>query len=322
MDPLLDAFAEAPPDVADAQLGVLLSAHAAPIVARVIASRLGAASGEAEDVRAQVLLHLMLRLRRGRTERTLAAIAAFTAYVATAAHHACDHFLRAKYPLRWQLRNRLRYALEHDKRFAVWKSAHGTWLAGPRGSETRHPVDAPPAARLSDIEPQQMKAFLVRLFEHSGRPLELTAIVDVAAEIWRVPLFLHDESSVLDQVRDEVPAVDTVLVQRERAERTWQEICALPLHQRQALLLNLKDDALSLFLITGTASLRGIAEALEMEAGTLAGLWNTLPLADNDLAVRLGCTRQQVINLRMAARKRLLNRLNGRANIAPVRTSP
>ena len=94
------------------------------------------------------------------------------------------------------------------------------------------------------------------------------------------------------------------------------------MRQRQALLLNLKDDALSLFLITGTASLRDLAAALEMDAAALAALWNDLPLPDNDLARRLSCTRQQVINLRMAARKRLANRLGSRANIAPVRTSP
>jgi hypothetical protein len=322
MDPLLDALADAAPDRAEDQLGVLLSAHASPIITRVIASRLGAGGGEAEDVRAQVLLQLMLRLRRGRIERTLAAIDVFSAYVAAAAHHGCDHFLRAKYPLRWQLRNRLRYALEHDRRFALWRSAHGTWLGGPRGSEAQPPGAPPAAAAVSDIEPQQVKAFLARLFEHGGAPLELTAIVDLAAEVWRVPRFLHDEAGVLEQAPDRGQGADAVMVQRERAEQAWQEIRQLPVRQRQALLLNLKDDALNLFLMTGTASMRALADALEMEAGTLAGLWNTLPLADNDLAVRLGCTRQQVINLRMAARKRLLNRLNGRANIAPVRTSP
>jgi hypothetical protein len=40
-----------------------------------------------------------------------------------------------------------------------------------------------------------------------------------------------------------------------------------------------------------------------------AVLWNELPLPDNAVAARLGCTRQQVINLRMAARKRLAHRL-------------
>jgi hypothetical protein len=322
MDQLLDAFVTASPDAAEEQLGVLLSAHASPIVTRVIASRLGAGSGDADDVRAQVLLQLMLRLRHGRLEQTLGTIEAFSAYVAAAAHHGCDHFLRAKYPLRWQLRNRLRYALEHDRRFALWKSPHGTWLGGSRGSEAQRPAAAPRTESLSTIDPQQVKEFLARLFEQSGGPLELTTIVDVAAEVWRVPLFPHDEVSSLEHLADRLPGADAAMVQRQRAERAWQEIQVLPVRQRQALLLNLKDDALNLFLVTGTASLRALAAALDMEVAALAGLWNDLPLADNEVARRLGCTRQQVINLRMAARKRLVNRLNGRANIAPVRTSP
>ena len=309
MDPLLDAFADAPAEAAEAQLGVLLSAHASPIIARVVGSRLGAGAGEAEDVRAQVLMQLMLRLRHGRIERTLAAIDAFSAYVAAAAHHGCDHFLRAKYPLRWKLRNRLRYALEHDPRFALWRSGQGTWLGGQRGAAAQPPGVPPPAGAFSDIEPRQVKTFLARVFDRSGGPLELTAIVDLAAEVWQVPLFLHDESNTLEQVPDHVQGADTAMVQRERVGRTWREIRDLPVRQRQALLLNLKDDALSLFLVTGTASLRALAEVLEMEVGTLAGLWNTLPLSDNEVALRLGCTRPQIINLRMAARKRLLNRL-------------
>jgi hypothetical protein len=48
----------------------------------------------------------------------------------------------------------------------------------------------------------------------------------------------------------------------------------------------------------------------------LAALWNDLPLPDNALALRLGSPRQQVINLRMSARKRLANRLRSTANIA------
>ena len=83
----------------------------------------------------------------------------------------------------------------------------------------------------------------------------------------------------------------------------------LPLRQRQALLLHLGDDALSVFVTTGTASLRAIATALEMDVAVLAGLWAALPLPDNAIADRLGATRQQVINLRMSARKRLINRL-------------
>ena len=55
---------------------------------------------------------------------------------------------------------------------------------------------------------------------------------------------------------------------------------------------------------------------------------SSIPLDDNAIAQRLGCTRQQVINLRMTARKRLANREAARlgggaggANLAAVSSS-
>ena len=98
-------------------------------------------------------------------------------------------------------------------------------------------------------------------------------------------------------------------VQRQHAAQAWHAIGELPVRQRQALLLHLTDEAWSVFLMAGAASLRALAAALEFDVATVAEVWKLLPLADNAIAERLKCTRQQVINLRMAARKRLNNRL-------------
>jgi DNA-directed RNA polymerase specialized sigma24 family protein len=119
------------------------------------------------------------------------------------------------------------------------------------------------------------------------------------------------DSSSLEQLRDPRPAADVEIEQRRMAKQAWEHISELPLRQRQALLLNLKGDAMSLLVITGSASLRRIAESLEMTPEAFASMWNELPLPDHEVAALLGCTRQQVINLRMAARKRLANRLAG-----------
>ena len=321
MDAALESFLRAPDDQADDRLGALLAAEASPIIRRVIASRLGGAAGEVDDVHAQVLIQLMLRLRDGRIEDGLATIGAFGAYVATAAHHGCDHYLRRKYPQRWRLRNRIRYVLEHDRGFAIWRSPQGAWQCGIHGEDSRPPGTVPAAAAVGRVEPTQLKTLLARIFALSGGPLDLSAVVDLAAAVWAVPLFQHEDASGLDVLSDQSRPADEVIAQRQRAARTWAEITRLPVRQRQALLLNLKDDALALFLVTGTASLAAMAETLEMGVAALAALWNALPLPDTDLAARLGCTRQQVINLRMAARKRLLNRLDSRTNIRPVRSS-
>jgi DNA-directed RNA polymerase specialized sigma24 family protein len=310
MDPVLGAFIAASDEDAEDQLGSLLAVHASPIIRRVISSRLGGASGDADDVQSQVVMQLLLRLRQGRSDADLGGIDAFGAYVATAAHHGCDHYLRRKYPLRWQLRNRIRYVLEHDATFALWKSVHGTWLCGRRGWDARPSGDLPPVEDVTAIEPRKVKAFLIRAFERSGGAVELSALVDLAAAAWQIPLVQHEDARRLDVLADGRASADIAIASRQKAERAWEEIRTLPIRQRQALLLNLKDDALSLFLATGTASLRAIAGCLEMSVEALADLWTALPLPDNDVAERLGCTRQQVINLRMAARKRLMNRLD------------
>ncbi len=103
------------------------------------------------------------------------------------------------------------------------------------------------------------------------------------------------------------------LLGREYLRRLWDEVCQLPVRQRVALLLNLRDEqgrgVAVLLPLTGTASIRAIAEALEIPVAELADLWSTLPHDDARIADRLGVTRQQVINLRKSARDRLVRRL-------------
>jgi hypothetical protein len=98
-------------------------------------------------------------------------------------------------------------------------------------------------------------------------------------------------------------------------QRLWEEVRELPLAQRVALLLNLREadgrGCLALFPATGVATLRQIAEALEISAERLAELWLQLPLDDATIAGLLDLTRQQVINLRKSARERLARRLKG-----------
>ncbi|HEX8409823.1 MAG TPA: hypothetical protein VF883_13260, partial [Thermoanaerobaculia bacterium] len=92
----------------------------------------------------------------------------------------------------------------------------------------------------------------------------------------------------------------------------WQEIRLLPLPQRTALLLQARDSGgesvTCLLPLAGIAGIDAIAEALEMAAESFVELWPRLPLDDRTIAGILGVTRQQVINLRQAARNRLSRR--------------
>ena len=93
----------------------------------------------------------------------------------------------------------------------------------------------------------------------------------------------------------------------------WREVICLPVQQRHALLLNLREEgggsALMFAPLSGVASVRDIAELLQMPDTELAVLWKDLPLDDLTIAGRLGVTRQQVINLRKSARARLTRRM-------------
>ena len=75
----------------------------------------------------------------------------------------------------------------------------------------------------------------------------------------------------------------------------------LPVRQRVALLLNLRDEhggsAVAMLPILRIATIPQIAEALEMSDEELAILWNELPVEDAVIGKRLGATRQQVSNL-------------------------
>ena len=60
----------------------------------------------------------------------------------------------------------------------------------------------------------------------------------------------------------------------------------------------------------GIATFQELAGMLGMAKEELAELWNRLPLDDNEIGARLGVERQQVINLRSAARQRLQRRMS------------
>jgi DNA-directed RNA polymerase specialized sigma24 family protein len=116
-----------------------------------------------------------------------------------------------------------------------------------------------------------------------------------------------------DILTDPAPDAATALERRTDLALLWEEIRQLPSRQAAALILNLRDgqgrNAVALLPLTGIATMRDIARALDMPAERFAEIWNRLPLEDAVIAESLGITRQQVINLRKSARARLARRM-------------
>jgi RNA polymerase sigma factor (sigma-70 family) len=337
LDPSLREFVEAEDEAdADARLAALLEERAAPLVRAIAARKLRAYAGYAdalaredvEDVAADALLALVSKLQSLRADPTSTAIESFSDYTATVAYNAFAHHLRRRYPARSRLKNRLRYVLTRDRRFALWTTPDGLvcGLAEWRTADARaaatdrldrlvaepdrwlpwmraHPRADDPAATVGSI----LRAV--------GGPVDFDRLVGAIAAL-SPPDAVETtrDAAALSSVPDEMsPPADLALERRRDTERLWQQIGSLPVRQRVALLLNLRDPQgagmLWVFPLTGVASIRQIARILEIPDLEMAELWNRLPLDDLSIAARLRCTRQQVINLRSAARKRLTHRL-------------
>lgn len=328
-DTLLAQFVEcADPTQSEVLLEELVVAHAQPGIRKVVRYKLAfqgrCESQDVEDVAAEVLVELIARLRTmkdggGET------IGSFSGYTAVAAYHACNEYLRRKYPNRHRLKNRLRYLLNTEKRFAVWEAGAGDWLCGlsrwqregkapagrdrvarwrdllaelPHGEDAMHPVD-----------------LLEAIFHRIGGPVEFDEVVDMLAWLWGVddPVAVPETAAREVESPESDPGLRFELGQWLR--QLWAQIGELPRPQRVALLLNLRSGpnapAAALLPVTGTATIAEIAETLGFGLEEFAAVWKSLPLEDLAIAERLGVTRQQVINLRKSARERLSRRMGG-----------
>jgi RNA polymerase sigma factor (sigma-70 family) len=345
LDPALRAFVEAGDDVeVDRRLEALIEEQAAPLVRRIVARKL-AGGGPAtspddlEDIVSDALLALVSRLQSLRQDPESEAIESLDDYTAVVAYNAFAHYLRGRDPARSRLKNRLRYVLTRGSRFGLWDTPDGLAC----GLARWRPAPASPAAAenlerlVSDPErwrrwkrkgssPDDMAATLDAVLPALGGPVELDRLVAAFAALSPAETAATTDAETIPDTT--ALPLDAALDQRRLTARLWREICDLLPRQRAALLLSLRDGRgaglLPMFPVTATASIREVAAALEMPASELAALWNTLPLDDRSIAERLGCSRQQVINLRAAARKRLSHRLadrEPRANIRAFSTS-
>lgn len=309
----------------------LVTEQITPLVNGIIWHKLGLwlrpRRDEAEDVHSEILLQLLYRLNALRQGHNETPITNLRAYVAVTSYRGCAAYLRRRYPNRWRLLNRVRYLLKSQPQFALRQDENEEWLGGLDGwdRESMHPhrlnreqvrqlMDGPlpqPLLGIPDVTckrvrlDQQVKA----IFDWAARYIGLDELVAVLAHWW----------GVSDQVaeaelgrRDLTINIEDRVGQRLYLEKLWPEIAALPLRQRQALLLNLRDtgnqDVIMLLPALQIASVRHIAAVLELSAEEFAALWPRLPLDDNEIAQRMNITRRQVINLRKTARERLLRR--------------
>jgi RNA polymerase sigma factor (sigma-70 family) len=347
VDPLLQPFVEAA-DEAEAhhQLDILIQTHALPL-ARTIARRKLRPYGTQEarggpdavdDVVADAMTALIQRLNAARDGTGRTPVMQFAQYAAAVIHSACAHHVRRRYPERTRLKNRLRYVFSTDRRLALWMDDAEDSVCGLAAWRGRAP-DPDARRRLRDLadrtdadwraaSPADLASNAAAVLTAAGGPVEFDVVVAVAAAA--SALVEPRQGGDPTTIAANVVAPEIHIDQQRFLARVWREVAELPTRQRQALLLNLRDakgsGTLWLLPITGIARIADIARMLDIPLAEFSRLWRDIPLDDAAIAARLGCTRQQVINLRMSARKRLANRLTeagggGRANPARVSTS-
>ncbi len=323
-------------------LSTLLTEHAEPVVSKIIRYKTRGAIDEGEEIYGEVMLQLVKRLQRLRTETDGIAIDDFNSYVAVTTYNACDRHLARKYPQRRRLKNGLRYLLTHREGFALWQDEKQNYVTGFRHwqfrenyldsnlkiqslRENARAFERDVKVEKSWSEQKNAYQLLMAIFEWTNAPIEIDLLVSIFANFWNVT----DEtveiySSNTNEKGEERPNVQladaradafTESERRDYLQRLWNEIADLPARQRSAVLLNLKDETgrgvIDLWLVVGVATVGKIAAVLEMSSGAFAELWNDLPLDDNRIAEKLNLTRQQVINLRKSARERLARRMKG-----------
>jgi DNA-directed RNA polymerase specialized sigma24 family protein len=336
LEPLL---LEASDQQADDLLLRLITLHAEPVIKGIIRYKLHLTShqadgrAEADDIYQEALVQLLAELHKLRTLPDEHPISDVRGMAAVIAHRTCSRWMRRQFPERHSLKNRLQYLLSRQPGFALWQDEDGKLVAGFAAWQgQKRAVTAARLGHLSDDElqthirmlkdgrHQELGDALAAIFNRLGGPVEFDELVSALAALLQVrdqPIESIDgnEEAVAFQAAAKEPDPSWQVEKRIFLQRLWEELQLLPLNQRTALLLNLKDaegrGCIALFPATGIATLRQLADALEMSADRFAELWNELPLEDARIADLLGLTRQQVINARKSGRERLTRRLKG-----------
>ena len=321
--------------VAEALLTQLIQQQADPIIAKILKSKLRVSlngsqgsreNQDALDIASDLRATLIADLRAVQQHPDQKSVRSFPDYVAVKTYSACADYFREKNPRRWRLKNLLRYQLKQNPRFDLWKAEDSCWYAGL--SDWRGTTAASTALPSSnttlevfatkDVQVVTPAELLTAIFESVGHAVEFDRVVTLAAEAWNITDTVpecvdHPDWEPERESAHSTQRVDLLLEQRLYLETLWIEVRELPILQRTALLLNLRDaqGGSAIFFIPhlGIASQTQIAEILELPQSELEALWNDLPLDDSRIAEMLSVTRQQVINLRKTARERLNRRM-------------
>ncbi len=320
---------------ADNQLKHLLVDVAVPVIKPIVRSSIGTRdaqgkrrheSQDVEDVTSETVVRLLDTLRGLRRQAGGVNISNFINYVIIITHHACDTYLRFKYPNRTRLARALRYAMNRSRQFATWREPDGRWVCGLAQWRSQRSVVQPGWVNQALMEPDRfikwentgdIDELLRATFNGAQAPLDIDDVVILAADILKVT---DEPVSIADYLRSNHASlavefddpVDTA-AQRLLLERVWKWIVSLPLKQRISLLLAAKDETKTSIAVLLTeirvASLGEIGGAVGMSTDAFVRLLPELPLSDSAIGKRLNIGRRKIQSSRLSGRRRLKRQL-------------
>ncbi|HKX26357.1 MAG TPA: hypothetical protein VJ302_01570 [Blastocatellia bacterium] len=324
-------------------LAQLIAEEIDPVIKRVVGYRLsvtnpklsgGWQDQQLQDLRGEVIVRLLTKLRDLKEGNCDKAIKDFRNYAAVVAHNICSEQYRRHNVQYSRLKDHIRYVLINQPGLALWEDEHHGWLGGyavwreqrlsvgSRASSVSTEDLVSAKLNIGGVRQKSLAEQLPLIFNEAGRPVELTELIKIVATLRGIEIRngfteqLAPETEASFENHSPQPAVqESEVEQRLFLQKLWVEICKLPLPHRTALLLNLRDrESEDRGLIISLADLRiatipQIAEALGLSPEKFAAIWMDLPWDDLRIAQHLEITRQKVINLRKTARKLLARRM-------------
>jgi len=340
IDPLLEPLLDTSEERIDEFLSRLISEHAEPVIKGVVRYKLRLNSSqaiqraEAEDIYQDVLVQFVTQVQQFRQKPEQHPITDVRGMAAVIAHRACSRWMRKQFPERHAFKNRLHYLLTRQRGLSAWQDEDGKLVAGFDVWQGKRKQSLAPLIESLSVnkqilgqvrmvksgKQQELSAALATILNLVGGPTDFDELVSFMASLVGIrdqpveSLADDDDSATIVPTSDQ-PDQAWQVEKRMFLQRLWEELQQLPPNQRAALLLNLKDASgqgcITLFPATGVATLRQLAQVLQLTTEKFAELWNDLPLEDSRIAELLGLTRQQVINARKSGRERLARRLKG-----------
>lgn len=285
-----------------------------PVIAKVLSAHFRArgatgtlAALDEEDLRATARLRVIERLKARNAEP----IENLQGYAARVAHVVWAEYCRARQPERTRFLDQVRYFIENDASddpVGRWNDDDGIAVCGFlrwRGKRARRSGDLPAtvAEHVSEwVARRRARGAVRQLLRLVDAPVALRELNDSIGR-----LVEESKEPAASPAGSAAASTHAEVFHRENLRWLWSELANLPVRQRVAFLLHAA--VAKEFEHEGIASIREIAERLELDAQQLAAWWFGIPLDDRTIAGALSATRQEVINLRKAARVTLGRRL-------------